>query len=242
MNQYYFPIDDNVKKSIYMAIQNGLHDMNDFKSWSSLSFENGFQLLTWAYIYHRLYHEVPIKNGINLKTNRGPWPLVVMLDAKSGYAYLVMTKKNFIRLQKMCGKHKVPHYLEAMASLNKGIENELLVNGLKANSYQMDFDFEIDSQEIGRILSSMLKEQVSKMKRVAVITYEKEGNATELTMIVPYPDLEIAYDETWDIAVKMDFETTQGAGNENELGDNDGDDGLDLDFKQIDEKKGKKDE
>ncbi|WP_188456523.1 DUF5986 family protein [Virgibacillus oceani] len=230
MNEYKIPVSHENKKIMFKALHNGISDFRDNFQGIQSSFDNGYGLVTWSFIYNRIYHDTPSTSIISIKTKRGGWPLAVMFDEESGYLYAFVRKKNFINRQK--SKKGTPlYYLQGLSTYNTGLESEIPASQL--NPYQEYVDFGIDLEERDSLLTSVLNEYRSQVKRFCIVLFDTyNGEIVEFGAVLTNEQLDDFYEENWNHVIEVDYKDT----NDTQTSENDQHD-IALEFKEQNIKK-----
>ncbi|PAQ15051.1 hypothetical protein CD798_08390 [Bacillaceae bacterium SAOS 7] len=232
MDAYSIPLTDEEKKTLFKAINVGLNDFKDHFAGIHSSFDNGYGLVTWSFIYNSIYHNQTLKNGKSLKAKRGGWPLALVFHEKTGYLYAFVKKKNFLYRQKTVHRNSVVYYLQALSSFNNGAENE--IPSYQLNSYQTNIDFGICLEEKDNIIEEMLGEYRDQIKRFCVVLFDTDKNEiTEFGAVLTNENLDDFYTESWNDCIEVDYKDHLNK-DSNETEENDQHDIL-LEFNDMEE-------
>lgn len=216
MDAFQIPASNKLKESFFKALADGSKDMDDFVNQHNLSFNNGFPLVKWAFMFHRLYHDVQQENIINLKCKRGPWPLVLELDEKTGYLYAFMKKSRFEEVQEDSRRKSPLHYIEALTRyFNVGISDEIGEYG--TSDYQILLDLDINEDLIEQVVTGLLGDIKDKVKRIVIVTFVSSLHGiTDFTANITNEDLSVIYQENWNPFIDVNYTTEEGFGDGNE--------------------------
>ncbi len=204
MKKYEIPVSDENKKLMFKALNNGLVDFKSHFENIHSSFNNGYGLVSWSFIYNRIYHDTPSANALSLKAKRGGWPIAFLLDKETGFLYAFVKKKNFIHRQKTVNRNRTLYYLQGLSSFNRGMEFEIPTAQL--NPHQVSMDLGMNQSEKDNMLTSILHEYKEQVKRFCIVLFDTyKDEIVEFGAVLTNENLDDFYEENWNNIIEVDY-------------------------------------
>lgn len=118
-------LPDEYKIKIIQALTDAIRaDVKEFTREFSLETNNGIEFLKWDFINSNLVRNASDERLLAIKVQRGRWVLILIYDTELKYLYTFMKHKRFKQLQDQRKNREKPHYIDALALLNKDLHSE----------------------------------------------------------------------------------------------------------------------
>ena len=119
-------IDPKILNRLVDIISNAVsHEYSETMDILSLRTKNCKHFLLWDIIHKALLNSFHKDQILSTQRKRGPWEFVLLYDPTSNTIFSFIKQKRFKELQKAKAGRKVPHYLDALVTLNNSLQAQM---------------------------------------------------------------------------------------------------------------------
>ena len=201
------PLLDSNKLAIIKAIADGYKkDIQDFKAEFNIETFNSIHFLKWDFANTNIINTLTDDRFQCIKVKRGSWTIVMIYDTETHFLYTLMKEERLAQLQDRVVKEKV-HYLDALSSINKGLEGKSNHN----KSLQLSFFTEesVWDESVESLLEELLGNLKGKVEQYVLIAFSMDKSEIKsIRAIIPNEHLAVTYEEEWTDLIPVDFDTS----------------------------------
>lgn len=191
-NDLIIDMKEEDKKVIVQALQNGLERFNEHMGNTGTVTNMGYTGTKWDMINTECRDALPEKKYDVVVCKRGVWQLILMYDKDTKTLYTLMKEKRYEEVCKTVKSNKV-HYLEAIATVNKGLVEERQ----EQIAFFEGFN-ELKVEKMKNTVEQLLNKIDGEVKKHVLITFtDKSLELCSISALIVTPSLQILCKEDW---------------------------------------------